>query len=90
MKKKMSNMLKRILCKWLKRRIMSIESCTQLTVIKREFEWVYNSPLHTWRDKLYCIRCKPFFEKEFYDWLASSQKCSTDIEDTGSFLPSAK
>jgi len=56
--------MKRLFRKWLKRQVLTAQTMPK----QLAFEWIYNSPITTWKDKLYCLRnsCNP---KEDYNWL---------------------
>jgi len=56
--------MKRLFRKWLKRQVLTAQAMPK----QLAFEWIYNSPITTWKDKLYCLQnsCNP---KEDYNWL---------------------
>ena len=47
-------MIKKVLRKWLKKKVYS--SHLALTTNIARFEWVYNSPLKEWRDRIWIVR----------------------------------
>lgn len=65
------NIIKPLFRKWLKRKIAKTIHCKQLSNAKQKFEWIYNSPLSTWRNKLLAINTDEFDAKRYSDWLAS-------------------
>lgn len=61
--------MKRLFRKWLKRQIIKAQSDLK----QDAFEWIYNSPLFTWKDKLNCIKYDRNFYRETYDWLIEGE-----------------
>lgn len=49
--------LKPLLRKWLKKRVMNVGLHVNKT--RKAYNWIYNSPLTTWRDKLYVLNHPP-------------------------------
>nr|DAG88085.1 MAG TPA: hypothetical protein [Crassvirales sp.] len=47
------NIIKKVLRKWLKKKLYN--SNHLLTTNIARFEWVYNSPLHQWRDRIWIV-----------------------------------
>jgi len=62
-------MIKRLFKKWLKRQVMKVTNDWDKT-----FEWIYGSPISTWRDKLFCIRHNSSIDipKRAYKWLSGN------------------
>lgn len=65
-------MIKRLLRKWLRRQI--IKAYTMPKQIA--FEWIYYSPISTWRDKLFCLRNSMGGVEKDYDWLIDTSNSS--------------
>jgi len=61
--------MKKILRKWLKRRIIKLHN----PLGQQIFKWIYGSPVTTWKDKLLCVKYDPDLYKETYDWLVESR-----------------
>jgi len=61
--------MKRFLKKWLKRRLIKIAIETKKPISTHLFEWIYNSPIYTWRDKLLIARIANDLWEEYYCWL---------------------
>lgn len=57
--------IKRLLRKWLRRKVIQYTSAFW----SGTFDWIYDSPLSTWRDKLMCLRTNPDDAKLAYRWL---------------------
>lgn len=57
--------IKKVLRKWLKKIVYSKDSPIANNIAR--FEWVYNSPLHQWRDRIWVVNHYPFKQKEGYD-----------------------
>lgn len=78
--------MKRLFRKWLKRRLVKIAIEKRSSIPTYAFEWIYNSPMHTWRDKLLIVRA--FGDLDFYEeryrWLNSDNTCDTDKSVTTS------
>lgn len=64
-KNMIQNIIKKVLRKWLKKTVYSIDSPITNNIAR--FEWVYNSPLHQWRDRIWVVNHYPFKQKEGYD-----------------------
>lgn len=47
------NLIKKVLRKWLKKKVYTRN--VLLTHNIARFEWVYNSPLHEWRDRIWVL-----------------------------------
>lgn len=47
-------MIKKMLRKWLKKKLY--DSSERLAANVTRFEWVYNSPLHEWRDRIWVAK----------------------------------
>lgn len=45
--------VKRILRKWLKKRVY--RQGIGFDFNKQRFDWVYDAPLHEWRDRIWCL-----------------------------------
>jgi len=67
--------MKRLFRKWLKRRIL----CISPEYRQEIFEWIYNSPISTWKERLFCVRVSLDFYKKYYDWLISKSKSVNDV-----------
>ena len=48
------NIIKKVLRKWLKKKLYNSNSLTDTNVAR--FKWVYDSPLHQWRDRIWVIK----------------------------------
>lgn len=48
------NIIKKVLRKWLKKKLFNGGSLIETNIAR--FEWVYNSPLHQWRDRIWIIK----------------------------------
>lgn len=48
------NIIKKVLRKWLKKKLYNRDSFTTTNIAR--FEWVYNSPLHQWRDRIWLVK----------------------------------
>lgn len=48
------NIIKRMLRKWLKKKIYRTDIFLSTNVAN--FEWVYNSPLNEWRDRIWVVK----------------------------------
>ena len=48
------NIIKKVLRKWLKKTVYSKDSLITNNIAR--FEWVYNSPLHQWRDRIWLVK----------------------------------
>lgn len=48
--------MKKLLRKWLRKRIYAYRGLSQNTNTEDAFNWVYNSPIWEWRTRLFCIR----------------------------------
>lgn len=46
--------IKKMLRKWLKKKLYNSNSLTDTNVAR--FKWVYDSPLHQWRDRIWAIK----------------------------------
>lgn len=64
-KNMIQNIIKKVLRKWLKKTVYSIDSPIANNIAR--FEWVYNSPLNQWRDRIWVVNHCPFKQKEGYD-----------------------
>lgn len=53
MKQMMEKAIKKLLRKWLKKKLYSRIS---LDVCATRFEWVYNAPLREWRDRIWVVK----------------------------------
>lgn len=62
-------MMKRLLRKWLKRRVVELHNPFEQQI----FEWIYESSIFTWKDKLFCAQNCPDFYEQTYDWLIESK-----------------
>lgn len=49
----MEKIIKKVLRKWLKKKLYNSNSPLDSNVA--HFEWVYNSPLHQWRDRIWVV-----------------------------------
>ena len=47
------NIIKKVLRKWLKKRLHN--KSLSLASNVENFKWVYNSPLHEWRDRIWIV-----------------------------------
>ena len=58
------NIIKMVLRKWLKKKVFAnIPIANNIA----RFEWVYNSPLHQWRDRIWIITHCPYKGASMYD-----------------------
>lgn len=48
------NLIKKALRKWLKKKVYSNYQTLSKNIA--HFQWVYNSPLHQWRDRIWIIK----------------------------------
>ena len=48
------SIIKKVLRKWLKKKVYS--SHQSLTTNIARFEWIYNSPLKEWRDRIWIVK----------------------------------
>lgn len=48
------NIIKKMLRKWLKKKLYVARDLVATNVTR--FEWVYNSPLHEWRDRIWVVK----------------------------------
>lgn len=60
----MQEIIKKVLRKWLKKKVFA--NIPLANNIAR-FEWVYNSPLHQWRDRIWVVSHNPYIGEEAYD-----------------------
>lgn len=58
-------MIKKMLRKWLKKKVFINYSPMANNTVR--FEWVYNSPLKEWKDRIWVVEHYPFKGKEGYD-----------------------
>ena len=70
--------MKRLFKKWLKRQLVKIAIDTKRPIQTGLFDWIYSSPIHTWRDKLLIVKSCNDFCGEYYCWLHKDTSCSTD------------
>ena len=69
--------MKRLFKKWLKRQLVKIAIDKKHPIQTDLFDWIYGSPIHTWKDKLLIVKaCDDFWEK-YYCWLSNDTTCST-------------
>lgn len=68
--------MKRLLRKWLKRKLIKIEIKYKRYHATSNFEWIYNSPIHTWRDKLLIVKAHDDLFEMHYSWLNNDTTCS--------------
>jgi len=66
--------MKRLFRKWLKRQIVKAHAMPEQQI----FEWIYGSPIATWKNKLLCIRCHPDRWREVYSFLNSDSSSSNE------------
>lgn len=59
------NIIKKVLRKWLKKKVYSNASPIANNIAR--FEWVYNSPLKEWRDRIWVVTYCPYTGVEKYD-----------------------
>ena len=57
-------LIKKVLRKWLKKKLY-INAPISTNIAR--FEWVYNSHLKEWRDRIWVVNHYPFKQKEGYD-----------------------
>ena len=57
-------LIKKVLRKWLKKKLY-INAPISTNIAR--FEWVYNSHLKEWRDRIWVVNHCPFKQKEGYD-----------------------
>ncbi len=57
--------IKKVLRKWLKKKVYT--NSYPLTTSIARFEWVYNSPLKEWRDRIWVVHHYPYKSTEGYD-----------------------
>lgn len=67
--------MKKLLRKWLKRQI--IKKATGMPE-QQIFEWIYDSPLPTWRDKLFCLKYANDRAKYAYTFLTNDSSSSSE------------
>lgn len=48
------NIIKKVLRKWLKKKVYN--SYQTLSTNITRFKWVYDSPLHQWRDRIWVVK----------------------------------
>lgn len=60
--------MKKLFRKWLKRKLVKIAIEKKGPIPTHAFEWIYNSPMHTWRDKLLIVRAGGLLDID-YAWL---------------------
>lgn len=48
------NIIKKVLRKWLKKKVYSNHQTLSTNIAR--FDWVYNSPLHQWRDRIWIVK----------------------------------
>lgn len=48
-----SEINKKVLRKWLKKKVYTKNNLLKHNIAR--FEWVYNSPLHEWRDRIWVL-----------------------------------
>lgn len=48
------NIIKKVLRKWLKKKVYN--SYQTLSTNIARFKWVYDSPLHQWRDRIWVVK----------------------------------
>lgn len=62
--------MKRLLRKWLKRQVIKR---THVPIEPAFFEWIYDSPISTWKDILFCLKHVKYYDeaKYVYDWLSN-------------------
>lgn len=48
------NIIKKVLRKWLKKKLYNSNSLISTNVA--QFKWVYDSPLHQWRDRIWVVK----------------------------------
>lgn len=56
--------IKKVLRKWLKKKVYISSPMTRSITV---FEWVYNSPLREWRDRIWVVHHYPYMIVEGYD-----------------------
>lgn len=61
--------MKRLFRKWLKRQIIRMHTPFEQQV----FEWIYDSSISTWKDRLLCVKEAPDTYKDAYGWLIESK-----------------
>lgn len=59
------NLIKKVLRKWLKKKVYTRNNPLTLNIAR--FEWVYNSPLHEWRDRIWVLNNSPSYSVGEYD-----------------------
>ena len=74
--------MKHLLKKWLIRKLIKIAIDTKQPIQTELFDWIYSSPIHTWRDKLLIVRACDDFTKEYYRWLSNETTFSTGDTDS--------
>lgn len=67
--------MKRLLRKWLKRKLIKIEIKHKNSRATNHFEWIYDSPIQTWRDKLLIVKAYEDLCDKHYEWLNSDKTC---------------
>lgn len=78
--------MKRLLRKWLKRQIIKAYG----DIDQQTFDWIYNGPISTWKDKLFCIKnarcgCQYFIAyKDIYDWMLGREHLSSMADNKSS------
>lgn len=59
------NLIKKVLKRWLKKKVYTKNNLLKHNTAR--FEWVYNSPLHEWRDRIWVIVNNPYCSVREYD-----------------------
>lgn len=59
------DIIKKVLRKWLKKKLYS--SAYSLNINVARFKWVYNSPLHQWRDRIWVVTHTQYKGISVYD-----------------------
>lgn len=63
----MEQLIKRILRKWLKKRLGLTKCNVFYEKDRRKFEWVYNAPLMQWRDRIWVYKNCTYESEWDYD-----------------------
>lgn len=65
--------------KWLKRKLVKIAIEQKIPIPQYAFEWIYNSPMHTWKDKLLIVRASGVSAVD-YSWLIDDNMYSNESD----------
>ncbi len=57
------NIIKKMLRKWLKKKLYT--SGDKLSLNIDRFNWVFGSPLHKWKGRIWVVKNNPYASKDF-------------------------